>query len=130
MSTNDSNLLRSVANHLILPPDLPGTVDKDLADIDRNLLLRVRGACSELKAATKGEFDQELDLLGSSLEHCVNIRHAAHLDSLELQRAFRRLNAGEILIVHVYEQNAGLLIRHGTRRVVHGPPNLGGLTRL
>ncbi len=115
MSTYDSNLLRAVVNHLILPPDLPGTVEKDLADIDRNLLLRVRDACNELKAATKGEFDQELDSLGNSLEHCVNIHHAAHLDSLELQRAFRRLNTGEVLIIHVYEQNAGLLIRHGTR---------------
>lgn len=115
MSSSDNNLLRAVANHLLLPPDLPGTVDQNLAEIDKNLLHRVRAACKELKVATNGEFEQELELLETSLEHCDKIHHAAHLDSLELQRAFCRLKAGETLIIHVYQQNAGLLIHHGTK---------------
>lgn len=106
------NLLRSVVNHIVLPPDLPGTTDPHLADVDQDLLLRVKDACCELRSLAKGLFEEPLDLLNSSLNHCQNIHHALHLDNHELQQAFRGLKEGEILIIHVYEQNAGLLVRH------------------
>ena len=113
MAAADARFLRAVANHIILPPDLPGGVDKNLFQINNDLLQRAQDACSSLKAAVKDEFQKELGLLRSSLDHCRYIHTSAHLDSLQLQRAFRRLQEGETLIVHVNEQNAGLLIRRG-----------------
>ncbi|KIX98277.1 uncharacterized protein Z520_05578 [Fonsecaea multimorphosa CBS 102226] len=114
MANPNAKLLRAVLNHVILPPDLPDKIDNNLDEINRDLLLRIQDACTELEAATKGKYGQELGLLQSSLDHCLSIHASVYLDTLQLQRAFRRLKAGEILIIHVSEQNAGLLIRHGT----------------
>lgn len=114
-ATDGISLLRGVANHIVLPPDLPGTVDANLAEINQDLLLRVKDASCELKALTNGLFEKELDLLNTSLDHCQKIHHALHLDKCELQRTFRALKKGEILPIHVYKQNAGLLVWHGTR---------------
>ncbi|KIW32045.1 uncharacterized protein PV07_03620 [Cladophialophora immunda] len=114
MATSSARLLRAVVNHVLLPPDLPDKIDNNLAEINRDLLLRVQKACIELGIATKGEYRQELRLLQSSLDHCFRIHASTYLDKLQLQRAFCRLRVGEILIVHINEQNAGLLIRHGT----------------
>jgi hypothetical protein len=115
MAAADAAFLRAVANHIVLPPDLPGGVEKNLPEINGDLLRRAQDACTEMRAAINSEFQQELSLLESSLDYCYFIHTSAHLDSLQLQRAFRRLQEGEILIVHVHEQNAGLLVRHGTR---------------
>ncbi|KIW67043.1 hypothetical protein PV04_06320 [Phialophora macrospora] len=117
MAAVGAAILRAVANHVVLPPDLPGGVDKNLPDINGDLLRRAQDACTELKAAIKSEFQQELSLLESSLDYCYFIHTSAHLDSLQLQRAFRRLQQGEILIIHVNEQNAGLLVRYGMGRL-------------
>jgi hypothetical protein len=113
MAAADARFLRAVANHIILPPDLPGGVDKNLPEINGDLLQRAQDACTALKAAVKDEFQKELSLLESSLDYCYYVHTSAHLDSKQLQRAFRRLQDGEILIIHVNEQNAGLLVRHG-----------------
>ncbi|OAG39983.1 hypothetical protein AYO21_05856 [Fonsecaea monophora] len=113
MDTTNAKLLRAVVNHVVLPPNLPEKVDNNLEEINRDLLLRVRDACLELDTVTKGEFQQQLGLLQSSLDHCQNIHASVHLDSLQLQRAFRRLQIGEVLVIHISEQNAGLLVRHG-----------------
>ncbi|OQV10858.1 hypothetical protein CLAIMM_14784 [Cladophialophora immunda] len=113
MATVETRLLRSVANHIVLPPDLPGHVDKDLPEIDGDLLRRAQDACIELRSAVGDHFQEELRLLENSLDYGFFIHTAAHLDSLQLQRAFRRLRTGEILLIHIDEQNAGLLVRNG-----------------
>ena len=113
MAPADAKFLRAVANHILLPPDLPGSLDRNLADINRDLLIRAQDACATLKATNKKEFQKELALLGSSLEHCQYLHISAHRDSHQLRRAFRELKPGEILIIYVNEQNAGLLVRHG-----------------
>ncbi|KIW30928.1 uncharacterized protein PV07_02619 [Cladophialophora immunda] len=113
MATVEARLLRSVANHIVLPPDLPGHVDKDLPEIDGDLLRRAQDACIELRTAVGDHFQEELRLLENSLDYGFFIHTAAHLDSLQLQRAFRRLRTGEILLIHIDEQNAGLLVRNG-----------------
>ena len=113
MAAADPKLLRAVANHIVLPPDLPGSVDKNLPQINCDLLQRAQDACTALKAALKTDFQNELSLLESSLDYCYYVHTSAHLDSLQLQRAFRRLQEGEILIIHVNAQNAGLLVRRG-----------------
>ena len=114
MAATDPRFLRAVANHVVLPPDLPGGADKNLPQINGDLLRRTQDACTELKAVIKDEFQQELSLLESSLDYCYFTHTSAHLDSLQLQRAFRRLREGEVLIIHVNEQNAGVLVRYGT----------------
>lgn len=114
MATSDVSLLRAVVNHVVLPPDVPGSIDRNLFEINRDLLRRLQNACSELQEQTKGEFQKELDLLHTSLDHCQSIHASQYLDSTLLQVAFRKLQDGETLIIYVIEQNAGLLVQHGT----------------
>lgn len=114
MATTEAKQLRAVVNHVVLPPDLPGSVDKDILDINQILLLRLRNACSELKICMKGEYLEGLELLERSLDHCQSLHLSPHLDSAQLQRAFRTLQDGETLMIHVEKQNAGLLVRRGT----------------
>ncbi|EXJ68180.1 uncharacterized protein A1O5_08795 [Cladophialophora psammophila CBS 110553] len=103
MATSSAKLLCAIVNHLVLPPDLPDNVDKNLAEVNHELLQRVQNACRELDSAIKGEFQQELRLLQSSLAHSCN--YSEHFVDWQVD---------EILIVHVSEQNTGLLVRHGT----------------
>ena len=114
MVTAEARLLRSVANHIVLPPDLPGHVDKNLLEIDSDLLRRAQDACIELRTAVRDQFQEGLRLLENSLDYGFFIQTTAHLDRLQLQRAFRRLRTGETLLVYIDEQNAGLLVRYGT----------------
>jgi len=111
MLLTDLHLLRSVYNHVVLPPDIPGRLDSNLLAINQDLLLRVQNACSEVASATGAEFGREINFLRKSLNYCWCIHISQYLDSSQLQSAFRDLNDGESLIIHVVEQNAGLLVR-------------------
>jgi hypothetical protein len=113
MATAEARLLRAVANHVLLPPDLPGGVDKNLSEISRDLLRRVRAACVDMNFALEGEHRQVLNSLRTSLDYCERMHTSLTLDSTQLQWAAQQLSEQEILIIHVQEQNAGLLIRHG-----------------
>ncbi|KIV78785.1 hypothetical protein PV11_06395 [Exophiala sideris] len=110
----DPKLLRGVFNHVVLPPNVPGSADKNLSEINCDLLGRIHTACTQLRENLGGHYDKELDLLLRSLVHCQSLHTSLHLDSAQLQRAFRSLKHGEVLIIHVVEQNAGLLISYGS----------------
>lgn len=110
-----TRLLRSVFNHVVLPPNVPGGADKNLSDINHDLLTRTHNACAQIRTSLNGHYAKELDLLLSSLVHCRSLHTSLYLDCTQLQRAFRGLKDGEALIIHIVEQNAGLLVRYGPK---------------
>ncbi|KAI1629950.1 hypothetical protein EDD37DRAFT_671712 [Exophiala viscosa] len=110
----DPKLLRGVFNHVVLPPNVPGSADKNLSEINCDLLGRLHTACAQLKASLDGHYVKELDLLLCSLAQCRSLHTSLHLDAAQLLGAFRSLKDGEVLIVHIVEQNAGLLIDYGS----------------
>ncbi|KAL9083910.1 MAG: hypothetical protein Q9165_008317 [Trypethelium subeluteriae] len=103
-------LLNSVYNHIVLPPCLPGGDDQNLKDIESDLMTRLVKACRTIRDILGGEHYAELDAIRRSLETAklVNARQKVNKDSLfsELQS----LRQNETLILHVREQNAGVLI--------------------
>jgi len=117
MSSQAHTLLRAVVNHIVLPPDIPGSSDRDAHEINQDLLFRLQIACNELSEATEGRFKQVLDHLSTSLIYCQSLHSSQYLDKTCLQRVFRQLGNGEILIIHVTKQNSGLLVRRGTKYV-------------
>ncbi|KAI1616493.1 hypothetical protein EDD36DRAFT_415389 [Exophiala viscosa] len=110
----DPKLLRGVFNHVVLPPNVPGSADKNLSEINCDLLGRLHTACAQLKASLDGHYVKELDLLLCSLAQCRSLHTSLHPDAAQLLGAFRSLKDGEVLIVHIVEQNAGLLINYGS----------------
>ncbi|KAF2229858.1 hypothetical protein EV356DRAFT_570800 [Viridothelium virens] len=103
-------LLNSVYNHIVLPPCLPGGEDRDLKEIETDLMTKLVKACRTLRDILGGEHYVELDAIRRSLETAklLNARQKVNKDPLFSELSGLRQN--ETLILHVREQNAGVLI--------------------
>jgi hypothetical protein len=104
-------LLESIFNHLVLPPDIPGAQDSDLDALARDILERlVRATTVAQNAAEESPWKDAYHSLQCSFETCAELNNG----SLERRRLFRHLQdlaQGQVLILYINEQNAGLLIR-------------------
>jgi len=104
-------LLESVFNHLVLPPDIPGSQDADLDDIARNILERLVRATTVAQNVTE---ESPWKDAYQSLQHSFGICIELNDGSLERRRLLSHLQdlaPGQVLILYANEQNAGLLIR-------------------
>ncbi|KAI1854474.1 hypothetical protein JX266_000592 [Neoarthrinium moseri] len=114
-------LLDAVFNHLVLPRKLPGTQDARLLDIQNDLVSRMIRACDCLRNMTNAKFTSTWDDLRESLKLCGMINQG-YLDKAKLKVQFRSLEPNTMLILHVVQQNAALLVRHyqtdGVEKVV------------
>lgn len=81
-------------------------------------MARLISATRHLTSATTGEAREAFDCIRRSLENSKHVNYSDRLNKSSLLDAFRRLERDEVLILHVGEQNAGLLIRrHVTERI-------------
>lgn len=110
-STLGSQGLRSIINHLVLPPRLPGCREESLHFIEDGLARRLRDASRVLREHTRDESSQRWDTLCSSIQTCRRLNDGGKLDNSTLLTEFSRLEKKILLILQVTEQNAGLLIR-------------------
>lgn len=104
------DLLESVFNHLVPPPKLPGQLDIDTEGIEHSILTRLIRACDTLYRLTGEEFAETWTSIRCSLTVCLNITKG-HLKKASMLQEFCRLQPKDLLILHVVEQNAALLIR-------------------
>jgi hypothetical protein len=104
-------LLESVFNHLVLPPKLPGQQDIDIEGIEQSILTRLIRTCDTLGKFTGQQFAETWASVRHSLRVCLNINPVRLEKALMLQE-FCNLQRKDLLILHVVEQNAALLIRH------------------
>lgn len=104
-------LLNSVFNHLVLPPQIPGSQDENIDEIGdeilRGLIVASRTAS---KHTTNAHWTNAYHDLGTSLEACLELNNG-RLEKKSLLKHFQGMVPGQVLILHVVEQNAGLLIR-------------------
>jgi len=107
-------LLESVFNHLVLPPKLPGQLDTDKEDIESSILTRLIHACDTLGKLSGQEFTQTWASLLKSLRVCLNVNQG-RLEKKSMLHEFCSLQPNDLLILHVVEQNAALLIRRHVR---------------
>lgn len=103
-------LLESVFNHLILPPKLPEQQDTDIKSIEQSILNRLIRACDTLGKSTGQNLAETLNSVRHSLRVCLNI-NPGRLEKASLLQEFYNLRNKDLLILHVVEQNAALLIR-------------------
>ena len=102
-------MLESVYNHVVLPPRLPGREDRDLEGIERDLMTRLTNACRFIRDLNHERYTQ-WDSIRRSLEaaRCVNAHRK--INKAPLASELQRLQHDEALILHVVQQNAGVLI--------------------
>jgi hypothetical protein len=103
-------LLESTFNHLVLPPKLPGQRDIDIEGIERDILIRLKRACDTLGKSTGQQFVETWASVSHSLRVCLNV-NTGRLEKISMMQEFCNLQRNDLLILHVVEQNAALLIR-------------------
>jgi hypothetical protein len=107
-------LLERVFNHLVLPPKLPDRLDPNKDDIEHDILKRLIHACDTLSELSGQEFTQTWAPLYKSLRSCLRVNQG-RLEKNSMLHEFDSLQHDDLLILHVVEQNAALLIRRHTR---------------
>jgi hypothetical protein len=105
----------NVFNHLVLPPKLPGGQDADTEHISSDVLSRLIQAATTLGKLAGQEQASTWDGVRQSLRRCHSLHARGRLEKQSLISEFRHLKHGHPLILHVIEQNAALIIRHGVR---------------
>lgn len=108
-------LLNALVNHVGLPPCLPGKQEEGLDEIEDALAVRLLNACRALRDLTEGELSQQWDRIRKILQICRVVNAGGKLDKASLSSEFQTLERKDLLILHLTEQNAGLLIwrNHG-----------------
>lgn len=106
-----SSTLDSLVNHIALPPRLPGKRENDIPQIERKLTDRLLNAARTLRQLTDSEISSQWEGVRHLLQNCKNANEGGKLNKTSLLAHFRRLEREESIILHVAEQNAGLLIR-------------------
>jgi hypothetical protein len=110
-STSSAVLLESLINHVSLPPQLPGKPEMTTDQIGHALTTRLLNASRMLSALTTGKLSQQWDRVRYILQICKSVNAGGKLNKSLLSTEFQKLERGGLLVLHVVEQNAGLLIR-------------------
>ena len=103
-------LLESVFNHLVLPPKLPEHRDIDFEGIEQSILTRLIRACDTLGKLTGEQLRETWASVRYVLRTCLNINRG-RLEKASILQEFCNLQRNGLLILHVVEQSAALLIR-------------------
>ncbi|KAI0172821.1 hypothetical protein GGR52DRAFT_591328 [Hypoxylon sp. FL1284] len=104
------DLLQAVFNHLVLPPQVPGGQDADIEGLSSNVLARMTHACEAAESLVDSPWSKAFQSVRASLEACRALNSGC-LEKSTLCYYFRHLQADQVLILHVVEQNAAVLIR-------------------
>lgn len=118
-------LFDSLLNHLALNPRPPGHQDARLDTIDRAIIERVLDATIKLCRLPDNSHTNALESLRRSIDTCRRVNVGGRLTKFALVTAFRELNNQDMIIIHVGEQNAGLLIRKDLEEYVLTDLNTG-----
>ncbi|PTB71494.1 hypothetical protein M440DRAFT_350648 [Trichoderma longibrachiatum ATCC 18648] len=102
--------LRSIIDHAVLPPIIPGEKEQDHEAISKELLNRLEAACERAKNLASSPFADAFHSLSESLRACRALNQG-RLDRVTLLEHLRSLGTNDVLICHVVEQNAAILIR-------------------
>ncbi|OCL12896.1 hypothetical protein AOQ84DRAFT_417852 [Glonium stellatum] len=106
-----ASLLPLVFNHIALPPQLPGSHDSNIEEVGKDICARLLNANRHLTGLKSDILVQASHHVHQSLEICMLVNDVGRLNKSALLESMRDLKRGEVLILHITEQNAGLLIR-------------------
>lgn len=106
-----ARLLEAQFNHLALPGRVPSKRDDKIIHIETALINRLLDASRDLRDGSKDDLYFEWDHIRRILLTTKALNIDGKLDKRALCHELCRLEQGSLLILHVTEQNAGLLIR-------------------
>ena len=101
----------ALVRHTFLPPRLPGKSDAGLRGLDEALIECLIRATLTIRDGSDSPFFANYDKLRLVLQTAKKLNANGKLDKDDLLSEFRKLEDTALLILHVKEQNAGLLIR-------------------
>ena len=111
MSNYTHRVIEQVFNHIVLPPRLPNESDANVGLVNGCIIQHAIEAIETLSSLSENEPQNVWGLVKRSLHLCASIHDDDHIDRVNLMDAFDELKDGANLILHISEQNAGLLIR-------------------
>ncbi|KAI1434570.1 hypothetical protein GGR50DRAFT_391374 [Xylaria sp. CBS 124048] len=104
------DLLDAVYNHLVLPPRVPGAQDADIESVSECVLARFIHACESIIPLVGSPWSEAYQSVRFSLEAC-RVLSSGRLEKSTVRQYLSQLQPGHVLILHVIEQNAALLVR-------------------
>jgi len=110
------HILDALINHVTLPPRLPFKDDGDGGATDRALAQRLEKHSRAFRSNSDTQYYHQWCIICRALDHFVTLHNSSgHLGKDTLKNAFIDISNsdGDILIVHIATQNAGLIIRKG-----------------
>lgn len=105
------SFLESLVNHVALPQKIPGKQDSWIDKIEHELLDRLLDSTRTLRDLTEGDVSHRWERVRLIIQNCKASNAGNKLNKASLLTSFRNLDENDVLILHVNEQNAGLLIR-------------------
>lgn len=117
MAVPRTPLRESIFHHVALPPRLPSRQETGIEGIRQDLTRRLHDASILLKNThTKYEvFARQWEHIRQAIAVSQTLHADGKLDRDTLLQAFEELKENDMLILHVSEQNAALLIRRSQR---------------
>lgn len=103
-------LLLQVYHHAVLPRDVPGREDSNLFQIESELAGRMTDAVKSLIRHAPSKDFSSLDTIRLALSTCRSLNVEGAIDKTLLVKELQQLDTKYLLMLHVTEQNAALLI--------------------
>jgi hypothetical protein len=97
-------------DHAILLPKVPGNKEENYEEISEDLLKRLLRACSLAEDLASQPHSEALRALSESLQIC-RVLNRGRLEKETMLQHFAQIKPQNVLILHVVEQNAAILIR-------------------
>ncbi|KAL9125857.1 MAG: hypothetical protein Q9217_005002 [Psora testacea] len=111
LPTLQPSLLEALIHHVALPARLPGNQDNRIDQIERALTDRLLDATRTLRDLTNGPLCHQWEPIVNLLQTCKDVNAGGRLNKSSLVTKFRTLERKDYLILHIAEQNTGLLVR-------------------
>lgn len=108
---SSTSILEAVFHHVALPPRLPHEADLRLDMTQKDLAQLLLKASITLRDGSLAKFGKQWDAVRRAIQTCKTLNVDAKLTKESLLLALRELTGSDILILHIPEQNAALLIR-------------------
>ena len=108
--------LESLFHHIALPPKVPGKQEPNINQIERLMVERLISSARDLRDASSEEYRDLWDDIRRILQTCKNINAGGKLSRSSLLTELHALDERGLLILHIREQNAGLLVRRSVER--------------
>ncbi|EED24514.1 hypothetical protein TSTA_078690 [Talaromyces stipitatus ATCC 10500] len=109
--TSKSSILELTFNHIAFPPKLPGKRDGQVEAVEKDILTRLRTAVRTIKAYPNDSTPSIWEDIERSLAICRLVNENGFLNREALEVALQSVKLDDTIVLHVSQQNAGLLIR-------------------